>query len=509
MGLALRSRGVSAPAAADSLNFTTLTFLAFLPAVFAVYWSVRRRTVQNVLLILASYVFYGWWDYRFCLLMLVSSLVDFLVGLALRSREQLTIRRALLGLSLIANLGLLGVFKYFNFFAETFEVLATTVGWHVSPVTLRLVLPVGISFYTFQTMSYTIDVYRRKLDATASLVDYLAFVSFFPQLVAGPIERATRLLPQFASPRVFDFDRARQGCRQILWGFFKKIALADRLAVLVNEGYSNPASLTGPELALTTVFFAFQIYCDFSAYSDIAIGTAKLFNIHLMRNFAYPYFSQSIGEFWRRWHISLSTWFRDYVFIPLGGSRTSPSRRALNVLVTFVLSGLWHGAAWRFVLWGGINGGAVAGSELPGRGSAPKKQEAAGVPGGDRLVPTLGTSIRMAGTFAVVCVAWIFFRAETIGDAFLILGTIVRDVFSADGYLAAAAYLDSSKFIRKTVVVLTVFVFVEWLQRRKACPLEFDHWHLPFRWATYTVLIWTTLDMVPQSGSQEFIYFEF
>ena len=491
------------------MNFTTLAFLAFLPLVFGLYWVIRRRTAQNLLLIAASYFFYGWWDYRFCLLMLASSLVDFFVGWALRANERVSVRRSLLGLSLIANLGLLGVFKYFNFFADNFEALATTVGWSVSPVTLRFVLPVGISFYTFQTMSYTIDVYRGKLKATSSLVDYLAFVSFFPQLVAGPIERATRLLPQFAASRQFDFEQARQGCRQILWGFFKKIALADRLAVLVNDSYANPELLTGPELALATVFFAFQIYCDFSAYSDIAIGTAKLFNIHLMRNFAYPYFSQDIAEFWRRWHISLSTWFRDYVFIPLGGSRTSAPRRALNVVATFVLSGLWHGAAWHFVLWGGINGGAMVGSELPKRGKGSNKATADDVPGGERLLPTAGTLARMLSTFCIVCVAWVFFRAETMGDALLILGRIAQDLFSGPGYLAVATSLDGSKFARKTLVVLVLFVFIEWLQRRRGCPLELDHWRLPARWATYTLLIWATFDLVPQSGSQEFIYFTF
>jgi alginate O-acetyltransferase complex protein AlgI len=491
------------------MNFTTLAYLAFLPTVFSLYWLLRRRTAQNVLLIMASYIFYGWWDYRFCFLMLASSLVDFFIGLAMQSASRVPTRRALLGFSLLANLGMLGVFKYFGFFTANFQALANAVGWNVSDVTLSIILPVGISFYTFQTLSYTIDIYRRKLCATTSLVDYLAFVSFFPQLVAGPIERATHLLAQFAEPRRFDFDQACQGCRQILWGFFKKLVIADRLAVLVDERFAIPELLMGPELALAAVFFAFQIYCDFSAYSDIAIGTAKLFNIHLMRNFAYPYFSQSLDEFWRRWHISLSTWFRDYVFVPLGGSRTSRLRRAANVMITFLVSGFWHGAAWQFLLWGGINGGAVVCSSSPSRARKSKKATPSDVPGGDRLLPNPLTIFKITGTFAIVCLAWVFFRADTMSDALLIVQKIVNDAFSPTGYMHVATLLDSDKAARKTIVVLLLFVLIEWIQRRRECPLELIRWPLACRWAAYTVLIWATLDLLPQSGGQEFIYFEF
>ena len=308
------------------VTFASLTFFLFLPLVFALHWVQRNRTGQNVVLILASYLFYGWWDYRFCGLMLISSLVDFTMGRALSRTVSTNHRRLWLAISLVNNLGLLGFFKYFNFFRENFVQLTQQVGWQVNAGTLEIILPVGISFYTFQTLSYTIDVYRKRLEPTASLTQYLAFVSFFPQLVAGPIERATSLLPQLPHRRNFDETLSREGLRQILWGLIKKLILADRLAVIVDTYYGDPTPRTGPMLALGTICFAFQIYCDFSAYSDLAIGTARLFGIRLSRNFAYPYFAQSPSEFWRRWHISLSTWFRDYVYVPLGGNRTSPTR---------------------------------------------------------------------------------------------------------------------------------------------------------------------------------------
>jgi D-alanyl-lipoteichoic acid acyltransferase DltB (MBOAT superfamily) len=394
------------------------------------------------------------------------------------------------------------------------------VGWDVSVTTLRVVLPVGISFYTFQTLGYTIDVYRRQVQPCRNLIDYLAFISFFPQLVAGPIERASAMLPQFASQRTFDFDLACEGCRQMLWGFAKKLIIADRLAVVVDPYFAGPESFTGPQLMLATIFFAFQIYCDFSAYSDIAIGTAKLLGIRLMRNFAYPYFSQSVGEFWRRWHISLSTWFRDYVFIPLGGSRCSPARRSLNLLVTFLVSGLWHGAAWRFVVWGGINGAAATGVASLKRnrqasgasnahGQAVDRGHSGAVPGGDADFPRPATLLRIWLTFAIVCAAWVFFRAETYGDAVGILGTIVRDAVSPTAYQAVLDSFDDNKFLRITGVLLLLFVLWEWFQRRQECPLNLSGRPLVVRWSAYTAVFWMMLYWMPQSGSQEFIYFEF
>lgn len=486
------------------MTFTTVTFLLFLSLVFAAYWALRSVRGQNLLLLAASYIFYGWWDWRFCSLMLASSLVDYAIGIRLTKTEGIVGRRVLLSLSLLSNLGLLGVFKYFNFFADNFQVVASQLGWEVDSTTLRIILPVGISFYTFQTLGYTIDAFRRKIEPCRNLIDYLAFVSFFPQLVAGPIERASAMLPQFARRRDFDFDLACDGCRQILWGFAKKLVIADRLAAIVEPHFAQPDAYTGPQLMLATIFFAFQIYCDFSAYSDIAIGTAKLFGIRLMRNFAYPYFSQSVAEFWRRWHISLSTWFRDYVFIPLGGSRCSPLRRVANLLVTFLISGLWHGAAWRFVIWGGVNGVAAANPA-----SQKSSDAATEAPGGDANFPRPATLLRIWSTFAVICAAWVFFRAETLGDAAFIFSAIAQDAFSVSAYQAVLDSFDQDSFLRKTAILLLLFVLWEWFQRRHECPLTFHRWTLPMRWTAYTAMLWMTLYWMPQSGGQEFIYFEF
>ena len=490
------------------MTFTTLTFLLFLPLVFAVHWLLPTRRLQNLSLLSASYVFYGWWDWRFCALMLASCLVDYTIGVQLMRTEGQRRRKLLLGLSLATNLGLLAVFKYYNFFAESFQTLSSQLGWEAGVTTLNIILPIGISFYTFQTLGYTIDVFRRQIDASRNLIDYLAFVSFFPQLVAGPIERADQMLPQFAVKRTFDYGLAIEGCRQILWGFTKKLVIADRLAVVVDPYYAQPEAYSGPELMMATVFFAFQIYCDFSAYSDIAIGSAKLFGIRLMRNFAYPYFSQSVGEFWRRWHISLSTWFRDYVFIPLGGSRCSPPRRLMNLLVTFLISGLWHGAAWRYIVWGGINGVATATPGPAGR-SVVSRTSLTATPGGESLIPHPRTAMRIVTTFTIICAAWVFFRAETIGDAITILQSMGRDLFSISAYRPIYDSFDHDRFLRKSAILLLLFFLWEWVQRRHECPATLTGLPLPLRWTAYTAMIWTTLYLMPATGGREFIYFEF
>ncbi len=487
------------------MTFASLTFLLFFPVIFAIHWSVRRRTWQNLVLIIASYVFYGWWDYRFCALMLVSSLVDYGIGLALGRTDNLLHRRGWLWLSIICNLGLLGFFKYFNFFADNFQQMANAIGWQLNTGTLEIILPVGISFYTFQTLSYTIDVYRRRMSPTRNLIDYLAFVSFFPQLVAGPIERATHLLPQFARDRRFNEEWARDAFCQILWGFVKKLVLADRLAAIVDGIYASPGTAEGPALALATVCFAFQIYCDFSAYSDIAIGTAKLFGIDLIRNFAYPYFSQSMSEFWRRWHISLSTWFRDYVYLPLGGSRTTAFRSAINVLITFVVSGLWHGAAWRFLLWGGLNGGAVVAE----KGLGPSNSLQSDTPGGDSSIPSVKTLMRMLWTFTLVCICWVFFRAATIHDGCIVLRNIARDLLTVSAYESLLLEIRTDTFLSTTLMVLAAFIVVEWIQRREEHALRIKSWSLPLRWTTYTILIWGSLNLMPTSRVNPFIYFTF
>jgi alginate O-acetyltransferase complex protein AlgI len=487
------------------MTFTTLTFLIFLAACFPLYWVFKNRTAQNALLVVASYIFYGWWDWRFCGLMLAASLLDYGVGLGLNRVKAPRKRKALLAIGLCGNLGMLGCFKYFNFFAENFRSLAAAFGWDAHPATLQVVLPVGISFYTFQTMSYSIDVYRGKLRATTRIIEYLAYVSFFPQLVAGPIERATNLLPQFFKERVFNHDRAVDGCRQILWGFFKKMVIADNLAPVVDPMFDNPASFTGGELAVATVCFAFQIYCDFSAYSDIAIGLARLFGFELMRNFALPYFSQSLGEFWRRWHISLTTWFRDYLYLPLGGSRVRPTRRAFNVLITFLLSGIWHGASWNFVVWGALNGlGVLPETLATGR----RTLRAEDVPGGQPLVPSLTTLVKMFLTFAFVCLGWVFFRAHSMSDAWLILQRMAGSITHLDEYVLGLMQVGNGPSGQIVLGALAILVAAEWMQRRRGHPFTIERWPRPVRWAAYlcvssAILIWGTF------GSNQFIYFQF
>lgn len=477
------------------MTFTTLTFLVFLPVVFALYWSQPTQRRRNLVIVLASYFFYGWWDYRFCVLMLGTSLVDFGVGIGLGRVEAPLWRRRLLLASVAANLGSLGFFKYANFFLDNLVASASAVGIRLDPHTLGVVLPVGISFYTFQAMSYTIDVYRREMPPTRSLVEFLAYISFFPQLVAGPIERAPRLLPQFTSPRRFDFAEAKEGCRQILWGFFKKMALADNLATIVDGAFAWPAFASGPQLAFATVAFAFQIYCDFSAYSDIALGTAKLFGVRLMRNFDHPYFSANLREFWQRWHISLSTWFRDYVYVSLGGSRVSPRRRFVNVVATFLLSGLWHGASWNFVLWGGLNGIIVALTRRDIRPGQPseKRRRLAGV----------------ASTFLLVCLLWIPFRAETLSDAWLILRKIGTEAFASEGYVHLWSSLTADSLTLWALGATLAFVAVEWWKRDDEHALASVGLLPRFaRVAVYSACVWATLALAARKTGQ-FVYFQF
>ena len=481
------------------MTFTTLTFLLFLPVVFALYWAAKRQRLRNLVLVLASYFFYGWWDVRFAVLMAVASTVDFLAGIALERVEAPRARRAILLASCSVSLGLLGFFKYFGFFAENARALAASVGITLTPFELDVVLPVGISFYTFQTLSYVIDVYRRDMRATHDVVEYMAYVSFFPQLVAGPIERAPHLLPQFQSLRVFDPDEARAGLRFMAWGFFKKLVLADNLGAVADAAFRSVGTADAPTLAIATVAFAFQIYCDFSAYSDIAVGCGRLFGVSLMRNFAYPYFSQSVAEFWRRWHISLSTWFRDYVYVPLGGARVGTLERVRNVMVTFLLSGLWHGASWNFVIWGALNGLAVLPSVL-WRG--PEKVRDPEVPGGPGWLPSPGAAVRMAGVFFFACVAWVFFRARTLPDAWLVLKRLATGPWTAAAVAAAASQ------VWFVFAILAVFVAVEWTARRHWHPLQWPALPRPLRWAGYTVLLWLTLALSREHGGA-FIYFQF
>jgi alginate O-acetyltransferase complex protein AlgI len=483
------------------MTFTTFTFLAFLVVTFTCYWLLPSRRAQNALLLVAGYVFYGWWDWRFGCLLLVSSCVDFFVGSRLGVVEAPAARKRLLALSLCVNLGMLGFFKYANFFADSAASFASALGMHVHPWVLNVVLPLGLSFYTFQTLSYAVDIYRKQLKPAESFLDYLAFVSFFPQLVAGPIERAGWMLPQFSAPRVIDSEDIQAGMRQMLWGFTKKLVLADNLARIVDAHYTHVDGEPGPVLWLATFCFALQIYLDFSGYSDIAIGTGRLFGFRLTRNFAYPYFSRSVAEFWRRWHISLSTWFRDYVYIPLGGSRTSRARQASNLLITFTISGLWHGASYNYVIWGALNGLWMLPAVFQGHAT---REGATADRAGLALLPSPLELWQMARTFAVICATWVFFRAATLHDAVTVFQHGVRDLLSPDAYAAALAVLRAEKGV---FMLLALFMAVEWLQRRQPYGLALV-WPRPLRWVAYSACIWLCVFRMP-NDAPAFIYFQF
>lgn len=506
------------------MTFDSATFFLFAAVIVPLHWCMRSAKTQNRLLLVASYVFYGWWDWRFCFLIAGSSLLDFWIAnrisRSFKAKPDGSIARWYLYGSIAANLSLLGVFKYFDFFADSFAAAASTIGLHPRQTTLNLILPVGISFYTFQTLSYTIDVYRKRISASQQIVPYLAFVSFFPQLVAGPIERASALLPQFNRTRRFDSELARSGLRLILWGLFKKLVIADQLAVVVDQIYDDPTAHGGPILFFATVCFAFQIYGDFSGYSDVAIGTARLLGIRLMRNFNYPYFSQSIGEFWQRWHISLSTWFRDYVYIPLGGSHCSSFRHRCNLLATFLVSGLWHGAAWNFVAWGGINGVAIAGwspsghrkksNSDQGSGFSQRKQETGrAIVGGHPDLPRPITLFRIWRTLLVVSLGWVFFRARSLSEAIGIINTIVRDSIDRVQLNSFVSTYQSDRCFETALIASFILVVWEWFQRRRECPLDFLRLPRMVRWTIYSTLIWVMLYTVAGLERAEFIYFRF
>jgi len=390
--------------------FNSIEFLLFLPTVFFLYWFVFKNQLraQNVLLLVASYIFYGWWDWRFLSLIIASTFLDYFIAIQLGKTDVSKKRKFLLGISLVGNLGMLGFFKYYNFFVTSWIEAWSSVGITMEASTLNIILPVGISFYTFQTLSYTIDVYRKEMQPTKSFIDFAAFVTFFPQLVAGPIERASHLLPQFYKNRTFDYQNAVDGVKLIIWGMFKKVVVADNCAFFVNKIFENPEAYSSGELFVGMVFFAFQIYGDFSGYSDMAIGISKLFGFDLMVNFKFPYFSRDIAEFWRRWHISLSTWFRDYIYIPLGGSKGSQWFQIRNVMIIFLVSGFWHGANWTYVAWGLFHALLFLPLLLFNLNRS------------HLITKSYGwlDFAKIGVTFLVVCIGWVFFRADSISDAF-------------------------------------------------------------------------------------------
>ncbi|ADY30427.1 membrane bound O-acyl transferase MBOAT family protein [Cellulophaga lytica DSM 7489] len=480
--------------------FNSIDFAIFLPIVFCLYWVVVNKNLQlqNFLLLVASYVFYGWWDWRFLSLIAFSTLVDYSLGVLLGKEEKETKRKVYLWTSIIVNLGFLGFFKYYNFFVESFVDAFTFFGQEIEIGTLNIILPVGISFYTFQTLSYTIDVYKRNLEPTKKFIAFAAFVSFFPQLVAGPIERASNLLPQILKKRSFNYCEAKDGLRLMLWGLFKKVVIADSLSPIVNDIFSNYSTLSSPVLIMGAIFFAFQIYGDFSGYSDIAIGTAKLFGIELMSNFKFPYFSKNIGEFWRRWHISLSTWFRDYLYIPLGGSRGSKLKGIRNVFAIFIVSGFWHGANWTFIFWGLFHALLFLPSFILGTNR--KYVEIA--KSGFNIVTAIKNVYRTVLTFALVTVGWVFFRAETISDAFTYLKRIVT-VFSVGDYSHPNGYR-----LIDYLLLLLFFVAYEYIIRNKERnPISFKNKYV--RLLVYILLVFLMLLFYDDGVDRSFIYFQF
>ena len=484
--------------------FNSLDFAIFLPVVFLLYWFAAQKNLklQNTLIVISSYIFYGWWDWRFLSLILLSTLVDYSVGLGLLKQENLTKRKILLWISVLVNLGLLGFFKYYNFFLDNFITAFSFFGSPIKANSLNIILPVGISFYTFQTLSYTIDVYKRKLEPTKDFIAFSAFVSFFPQLVAGPIERAANLLPQFYKKRIFNYSKAVDGMRQILWGLFKKIIIADNCAEYANLIFNNSENYNGSTLVLGTIFFSFQIYGDFSGYSDIAIGTSRLFGVNLKQNFAFPYFSRDFAEYWRRWHISLSTWFRNYLYIPLGGSRGSTLMKVRNVFVIFIVSGFWHGANWTYILWGALNAIYILPLVLTNNNRNNLEIVAKG-----RFLPSIKELSLMLLTFGLNLFAWILFRAESVNHAL----QYSSKIFSKSLFVLPKG----SDFIGTTLhpftilTLISIFMLIEWLGRGDKFALEKILLNINkyLRALIYFILMFYIITHI--SNEQEFIYFQF
>jgi alginate O-acetyltransferase complex protein AlgI len=481
--------------------FNSIDFAIFLPIMFLLYWFVANRNLklQNFLIVVASYLFYGWWDWRFLGLILFSTLIDYSIGVRLSNEQNRLKRKILLCISIFVNLGFLCFFKYYNFFLDNFITAFSFLGAPINIRSLNIILPVGISFYTFQTLSYTIDVYKRKLKPTKDIIAFTAFVSFFPQLVAGPIERATNLLPQFYKKRVFDYDKAADGLRQILWGLFKKIVIADNSAQIANQIFNNSAEYSGSTLVLGAIFFTFQIYCDFSGYSDIAIGTSRLFGFNLKQNFAFPYFSRDIAEFWRRWHISLSTWFRDYLYIPLGGSRGGTLMKVRNTFIIFIVSGFWHGANWTFVVWGVLNALYFLPLLL-----LKKNRTNTNIVAEGKYLPTLKEVYQISVTFSLTVLAWVFFRAESIGHAWSYLSTI----FSKS--LLEFPHFPQMDLAANTIVLIIVFIIIEWLGRSKQYAIE-NMIAIKSNYLRYSLYlsIVITIMVMGNFNKNQFIYFQF
>ena len=475
--------------------FNSLSFAVFLPIVFLLYWFVfnKSKQKQNFLLIIASYYFYSCWDWRFLFLLIFSTALDYFTALRIERSNSLISKKQWFWLSVIINLGFLAVFKYYDFFAVSFSNFLQGLGLQANPLLLKLVLPVGISFYTFHGLSYIIDVYKDRIKAETNFVDYSLFVSYFPLRVAGPIERATHLLPQVKVKRNFNYFQAKEGIHQILWGLIKKIVIADSCAQYANAIFDNYENMNSLSLVLGSVYFAFQIYGDFSGYSDIALGTSKLFGINLLKNFDYPYFSRDIAEFWRRWHISLSSWFRDYLYIPLGGSKGSVWIRIRNTFIIFLVSGFWHGANWTFIFWGFLN----AVYFLPLLLGSKNRVNLGNI---EALSVTSGvkTFLQIATTFSLTCFAWIFFRAESISEGF---GYAKRMFLNQK---LDFQYLIIERYNYELLIMIFLFVIFEWMNKYKLEPFSGKYSYPKIALGLIVLLLFGVY-----TEYKSFIYFQF
>lgn len=475
--------------------FNSVSFAIFLPIVFIFYWFVTNKNLrnQNVLLLASSYFFYACWDWRFLFLLIFSTGLDYFTGLKMAEARNKHQKKFWFWLSICVNVGFLGFFKYYNFFAASFAEAVSNIGLRVDPWILKVVLPVGISFYTFHGLSYVIDIYKERIKPEKNFIDYSVFVSFFPLLVAGPIERATHLLPQIKQKRYFSYPKAVDGLRQILWGLFKKVVIADQCSEYVSSVFNNSAHYSGFAHVLGALFFTFQIYCDFSGYSDIALGTARLFGIELLRNFAFPYFSRDIAEFWRRWHISLSTWFRDYLYIPLGGSKGGTWMKVRNTFIIFLVSGFWHGANWTFIAWGFLNALYMMPLVLFNM-----NRNNLDIVAKDRLVPNLKEILSIIITFGLTVFAWIFFRSANMHAAVHYIG----EIFSGKGgqKLVVPRYL---------YILILIFIIVEWLGREQQYAIAKLDLKFPkvVKWAMYYAILFAIFYFA--GPKQQFIYFQF
>jgi alginate O-acetyltransferase complex protein AlgI len=476
--------------------FNSLNFAFFLPIVFCLYWYFQNKSfkIQNVILLIASYFFYSFWNWHFLFLLIFSTFLDYFTGLKIYDSQNDRTRKIWLCISVIVNLGFLAIFKYYNFFIESFSELISAFGLKAHYASLNVILPVGISFYTFHGLSYVIDTYNKKINPTKNIVQYSLFVSFFPLLVAGPIERATHLLPQVECPRKFDYLKAVDGLRQILWGLFKKIVIADSCAQYANLIFNDAQGYNGSTLLVGAIFFTFQIYGDFSGYSDIALGTARLFGFELLKNFNFPYFSRDIAEFWRRWHISLSSWFKDYLYIPLGGSKGSNWFRIRNIFIIFFVSGFWHGANWTFIFWGGLNALFILPSII-----LKTNRNNIDIVAKGKYLPTIKEFMQIMMTFFATVFAWIFFRAKDLTQAFYYL----KGIFS-ESLLKIPQVKPPDVF-----VLIILFMLIEWMGRETNYGIEKFAFSKPtiIRWSFYFILI--ILIFLYSGREQEFIYFQF